>query len=70
MKLQNVSVQKVPKFSLRSWATRSDVPTVDITFANGVKDTLVLNRYFASEEDKRFGKNSLYQLNVGFTFAR
>ena len=47
------AVPKVPKFNLRSWGSRSETPTVDITFANGVKDTLILDHYFASEEAKR-----------------
>ncbi len=42
--------------SLRSWASRSDAPTVDITFVNGIKDTLILHRHFTGDVMRRSGK--------------
>ncbi len=47
-------LEALPQFRLSKWESRSDVPSVDITFPDGHSDKLVLSRHYTSKESRRY----------------
>ena len=41
-----------PRFSLMEERTLNGIPSVSVAFPDGHKDTLVLNKFYANEEDR------------------
>ena len=51
------SSEPLPKFSLIAERSMAEVPTIAIAFPDGSTDTLVLDKYFSNEDDRKAGVN-------------
>ena len=51
------SSEPLPKFSLMGERSMAEVPTIAIAFPDGSTDTLVLDKYFSNEDDRKAGVN-------------
>ena len=51
------SSERLPKFSMIGERSMDDVPTILIAFPDGSADTLVLDRYYSNEDDRKAGFN-------------
>ena len=49
------SSERLPKFSMIGERSMDDVPTILIAFPDGSADTLVLDRYYSNEDDRKAG---------------
>ena len=47
-----ISKEITPKFNLEEERSANGAPSVSIAFPDGYKDTLVLSRYYANEEER------------------
>ena len=47
-----------PRFDVRNAKSPFGIPSIDITFSNGVKDSLVLERFYPSEQSRMERKPS------------
>ena len=46
------TVPHQPRFDVRQAKSPFGIPSIDITFSNGVKDSLVLERFYPSEQSR------------------
>ena len=47
--------EPLPKFSLIGERSMDEVPTISITFPDGSIDTLVLDKYYSNEDERKSG---------------
>ena len=52
--------KKSTNFALVEERSANGSPTVAVTFSDGYTDTLVLNRYYSSEEDRMLGSEEYH----------
>ena len=50
--MYHISTDNAPIFSLVEERSSGGLPRIDITFPDGYKDTLVLSRFYANEEER------------------
>ena len=46
-------VSELPKFFLRSERSLDNVPSIDIIFPDGHRDSMILKRHYTSEEERK-----------------
>ena len=51
------SSKHLPTFSMIDERSMDEVPTISIAFPDGSTDTLVLDRYYSNEDDRKAGFN-------------